>query len=928
MTPLTPTWAARLVALWLLVALATPVLAQRTNDSREHRRRQFRNTPTPTPTPNPEPENPTPNTPATLRGQLLDGETGEGLAGGTVRVEGTGTGTLTDYQGNFTLTGLPPGPVVVRVSYVGYVDTTLNLTLRGGENALDAFRVAPDAIGLQAVEVLAALARDRQTPVAISSIDLNYRLERGGNQELPMLLKLTPSVYTSYVGGGFGDSRIAIRGFQQEEVAVLINGIPVNDMNAGRVFWSNWLGLNDVLRTMQVQRGLGATRLALPSIGGTINMITRTTDLERGGSITLETGSVYSLKSTLALSTGRSAKGFAATFVGSRTVGPGYVDRTHIDAWSYYLSLAQELGRRHLISLNALGAPQTHDQRNTRLTPSEWQARSSTRFNPDWGLLQGQPLNSSTNYYHKPQVALNHQWQIAERSLLTTSLYGTWGRGGGSGVNTVANEAGSRPSLRNNAADSLLNWDALYAFNRGSNLDTVFDAQTGNILMRGHRAYGVLRYSVLNHNQYGAISTFQQGLGPYFQLLAGLDVRTYTSEHYRKLENLLGGDYFIETGYENDPELITLNQSGQRDTLNGRIQRLGDVIDYHYKTRLNNYGGFATLEYNTPRVSAYVSTALCNSTMHRTELMNPTRANAETEGHTAAQSPTYSFLGYNAKAGLNVRLGKPHNVFANLGYFERAPFYRFVFNDERFSNATSRNPKNERVLGLELGYGLHTRRAILNINGYYTRWMDKGLRTTYTRADGIRSFVNIPGVQALHTGIEVDGHWQPLQWLQVNGMLSLGNWTWQNNVTAYIQNEATLEQDTLNLFIKGLKVGDAAQTTASLGLRFQPGPGFYLAVDFSHYANLYAAFTPESRTAEADAGQQAWRLPAYNLVDAHAGYTFRVGATATTLRLSCTNLLNHAYIMEARDGTTHDAQTGRVFYGFGRNFNLSLQMRF
>jgi hypothetical protein len=860
----------------------------------------------------------------------MDGESGEGLASAVVVLEGTQTGVLTDFDGNFRLPNLPTGTVRLRVYYIGYVDTTLTLSLQPGENAMPPLAVMPDAIGIEAIEVLAALARDRQTPVALSSIDATYRLERGGNQELPMLLKLTPSVYTSNAGGGFGDSRIAIRGFQQEEVAVLINGIPINDMNAGRVFWSNWVGLGDVLRTMQVQRGLGASRLAIPSIGGTINMITRTTDQERGGSVTLETGSVYAMKATASLSSGRTAKGFAATFVGSRTVGPGYINRTSIDAWSYYLSLAQELGSRHLLSLNVLGAPQVHDQRFTRLTVSEWANRSSNRFNPDYGLLQGEKLNSGTNFYHKPQVALNHQWQISDRSLLTTSLYGTWGRGGGTGVNTVANEANSRPSLRNNAADSLLNWDALYTFNRGNSLDTVFNAQTGSILMRGHRAYAVLRNSNNNHDQYGLLTTFQQTLGESVKLLAGADVRLYTSEHYRDIRNLLGGDYFIETGYANDPELITLNQSGQRDTLNGRIQRLGGVIDYHYQTRINNYGGFLTAEYNTRRVSAYLSGAVSNTSMQRVEIMNPARANATREGvnPTQTESDVLNFLGYNLKGGVNYRIGEVHNVFASAGIFERAPFFRFVFNDERLSNATSKDPQTEKVMSFELGYGLRTRRAQANVNAYYTQWRDKGLRTSYTRADNVLSFVNIPGVQALHTGIEADGQWQFHKWFTLSGMLSLGNWQWQNDVTAYIQNEATLAQDTLNLYIKGLNVGDAAQTTASLGLRFQPSSAFYLALDYGHYANLYAAFTPESRTREADAGKQAWALPAYNLLDLHAGYSFRIGSTDATFRLSCINLLNHAYIMEAQDGSTHDAQTGRVFYGFGRNLNFALQVRF
>ena len=167
-----------------------------------------------------------------------------------------------------------------------------------------------------------------------------------GNQEFPEILKSTPGVYATKGGGGFGDSEIRLRGFESENIAVMINGIPVNDMENGRVYWSNWAGLSDVTRFMQVQRGLGASKVAVPSIGGTINIVTKTTDAEEGGSVLYSIGNDGYEKVGATVSTGKMENGWAATVSGSRTTGDGYIDGTEFSGFSYFLNIAKELRRR------------------------------------------------------------------------------------------------------------------------------------------------------------------------------------------------------------------------------------------------------------------------------------------------------------------------------------------------------------------------------------------------------------------------------------------------------------------------------------------------------------------------------------------------------------------------------------------------------
>ena len=180
-----------------------------------------------------------------------------------------------------------------------------------------------------------SFAIDRKTPVAVSTIkaaDIELKL---GTQEFPEILKSTPGVYATKTGGGYGDARINLRGFSSQNVAVMINGVPVNDMENGAVYWSNWAGLADVTSAMQVQRGLGASKVAVPSIGGTINIISKSTDLTQGGKIAATVGNDGYMKTVASYNTGEMDGGHALSLLFSRVEGDGYVDGTMFEGYNY-----------------------------------------------------------------------------------------------------------------------------------------------------------------------------------------------------------------------------------------------------------------------------------------------------------------------------------------------------------------------------------------------------------------------------------------------------------------------------------------------------------------------------------------------------------------------------------------------------------------
>ena len=347
---------------------------------------------------------------------------------------------------------------------------------------------------------VADIAKDRKTPVAVSTIKEAQIVEKLGNQEFPEVLNTTPSVYATKSGGGFGDSKINIRGFAQENVAVMINGVPVNDMENGAVYWSNWAGLSDVTSAMQVQRGLGSSKLAIASVGGTINVVTRAADKKQGGIVSLGVANDDYLKTLFAYNSGKMSTGWSTSFLLSRTAGNMYANGTEFEGYNYYWALGYQNGK-HDFQFTITGAPQWHNQRSSFITIANYikyggvnGGDPNRKYNADWGLLNGEEYSMRRNYYHKPVMSLNWDWNISSASKLNTVVYASFGRGGGTGdTGSVGGKNFSNAAWR--LPDGTANFDAIYAANAAS-------TPTAGVLVR--------RASINSHNWFGIISSFNQ----------------------------------------------------------------------------------------------------------------------------------------------------------------------------------------------------------------------------------------------------------------------------------------------------------------------------------------------------------------------------------------------------------------------------------
>ncbi|MDV7137868.1 TonB-dependent receptor [Maribacter sp. TH_r10] len=827
----------------------------------------------------------------TITGTIVDGETGAPLPGASIIVKGTSNGTSADFDGNFTI-NVSNESGTLRVSYLGFNTKEMPFTSTGN---IGTITLMPDASALDEVIVTTySLAVDRKTPVAVSTIkagDIELKL---GTQEFPEILKSTPGIYATKSGGGFGDGRVNIRGFSSENVAVMINGIPVNDMENGAVYWSNWAGLGDVTRAMQVQRGLGASKIAVPSIGGTINVVTKTTDVEEGGNIISSVGNDGYQKYGATYSTGLLDNGFAVTVSGASTKGQGYVDGTEFTGISYFLNISKQINDAHEISFSAFGAKQRHGQRqNRQLIETYEKSENGRKFNADWGYKNGQVTHQEDNFYHKPQMSLNHYWDINENTNLSTVVYASFGSGGGGGY------AGTNKFSFDGTGFSEYR-DGLYGT---IDFDKIVDE---NISAGANGAETYLRASRNDHNWYGVLSTLKTNLSDNLVLLGGLDYRNYKGIHFSEVTDLLGAQYALGDGDVNNPNAIL---------------KVGDKRDYYNDGLVGWLGAFAQLEYDVnDKINTFISLAASNTGYKRVDYFN------YLDSDSLQETDRYNFFGFSTKGGANYRIDEKHNVFANLGYFEKAADFDAVF--QNFDNEhINEDAANQKITSFELGYGYRTSKLSGNINLYRTTWSDRTETVGFQQPDGTNAFANILGVNAIHQGVEVDFVYRASEKFSLTGMLSLGDWRWDSDVTdVQILDEDQNLIETVNLFIKDLHVGDAAQTTFALGANYNFGPKTTLVLDYNYYDNLFADFDPSDRgTAGAP---DAWELPSYGLFDAAITHGFNFGPFDTTITARMNNVFDTRYVTDAQDGTGSVAETALVYYGFGRTFSLGAKLNF
>ena len=799
---------------------------------------------------------------------------------------------------------------------------------------------------VQGVEDFASRAVEGVTPVSFSTVDVEQMQMELGSRDLPMVLETTPSVYASQDGGGSGDSRINVRGFNQRNVAVLINGIPQNDMENGWVYWSNWDGVADTAESVQVQRGMSNVNLATPSVGGTLNIITNPAGQNLGGVFKQEFGSGNFLKTSVTAHTGMMLDDkLAVSAAIIRKTGDGIIDKTWTDAWAYYVGASYIINEQNRLDFTFLGAPQRHGQNSYDHNVAEYDQDFARKlgadpasfedypemgrdWNENWSPLTKdykgkQYFNGGTesryeddyvmereNYFHKPLASLNWAWEPSDDLSVYTAFYWSGGEGGGTG------NYGSTKKFYNGEYPGVFG-------------DYQFSAQKTyeNNLTGNGRAFGILRNSVNVQNTWGAITKATYTVNDNLVIEAGLDWRSAWAKHYREVRDLLGGEYFLEYNSNND--------NYQNDSGTTKVFQ-GDKIAYDTKNTIDWVGAFVQAEYTTDKWTAFGMFGTSSIEYGHTNYFKT--VDGSVGGDYATVNPD-AISGYQTKGGVLYNVTDEVALYVNAGHYDSAPILDGIIDDS--ASIANPDPKNEKFTNFEVGVNYSNKAGTLAINAdvYSTKWEDRTVTRTVDITQDEDGLATITGLNQDHMGVEIEGTYMPNDQWRFDAAVSLNKWEYVNDVHAVVRSyDNPNDSYDLNLYLDGLKVGDAPQKQFVLRSTYKPFAGFSASLVGKWNGEFYAEFNPEDRD-DANDRAQSWETPDFWVWDLHLNYhtTYETSWTVldVTYFVHVFNMMDETYINEATDNDgynawdfDHDADDAGVKLGLPRNFNAGVKIRF
>jgi hypothetical protein len=593
-------------------------------------------------------------------------------------------------------------------------------------------------------------------------------------------------------------------------------------------------------------------------------------------------------------------------------------------------------------------------------------------------------------------MSLNWDYKFNSTTKLSAVVYGSWGRGGGSnGAGGIRGNSFSSDVLRR--ADGSINVDLIQGWNSGEQAVTIggtpyVRAQNSAGFYQNSSASGrigngtsvpyvydnttgISKISSINsHNWYGGVINLNKKINSKMTVDFGLDARTYRGIHYQNINDLLGADNYSDKTDKNNPNRILSTTYQAEPNLNPffSLDYQTAKINYNNDGVVNWYGAFTQFEYATEKLTAFVQGAVSNQGFKREDYFLYLNSNP------LASTEFKNILGGNIKGGANYNINEHHNVFVNAGYYSKQPFFNAVYPNNQ--SLVNEKLTNEKILGFEAGYGFRSRIFNANVNLYHTSWSDRNQRNADTNSSNIGGYFNIEGITEVHSGVELDMT-AKLDKLKLNGMVSVGNWVYKGDVMSdrFDQfNQPFAGSTPTKLYLDGIKVGDAAQTTASIGASYEVVRGLSLDGNYRWTDKLYTAISPVNSngslnftspigtapSASAPINRGSLQLPSFGLVDAGFSYKMLVGkdkSDSVNFRLNINNLLDTVYIAEGKTNTftgmsrsefqsgdaaqtaagdaayaTYLAQgeyngvhkSNQVFFGFGRTWNFGITYNF
>lgn len=917
----------------------------------------------------------------TLQGVVKDAESEQPLSDAAVVVTGSGQVAATDNEGRFKITGLSCTSCSLSVTHDGY--RPVDLTITGNARS-------------KPVEILLnKLQNNEIQQVDIPTITLaEAESQEDGAGEVANLLHASRDVFQNTSGFAWSPFRFRERGYDSGLFLTYINGVPFNDLETGFTPYGEFGGLNDVLRIRTSTVGLDAADFSFGDLGGATTIDTRAAvqrkQIRASYAVSNRT---YRNRIMLTASTGLMPGGWAVTLSGSkRWAQEGFVPGTLYDGYSYFASIDKKLGLRQSLNLTVFGAP-TRRGRSADSFQEMFDIAGTNYYNPLWGYWNGEKRNSSTVYNHQPTAMLRYDLAPSDRTKITAAVYAQKGVNDFTRLNFI-NGLNPAPDFNRRLPSSLedpaqaalwaellasdeslrqVDWASLYASNL-NNPNTIADANgvAGNTVSGINSIY-IVENQRSKNTEAGANVYLSHTFNPRVSLNGGGQYQWYKGQNFKLLDDLLGGDYWVDWDFFGnfDNQTNPLARNSDIRTPN-RIVGEGDVFGWDYNENIRRSKGWAQLQFSLPQLQLFFGAEVGQSSMWRTGNMQ----NGRFPNRSLGDSEKISFTTYAAKGGATWKLNGRNYLYANGYYGTKAPLFRNTFIAPRTRDLVVPDLEVSKVQSIEGGYLLRSPNYKARITGYLTEFKNE-TENIFVSAWSVgriideldlgslnlgddASFLEQPvffgsailkGVERRHAGIEAAIEAKPVPSWVFTAATSVGKYiyTARPNLLLSLDNGGTQIFDGGIVYQENFYVPRTPQTTASLGIKYESRRFWFASLTLNYADNFYYEFDRARRTSRFVSGltpaSPIWntiveqqKAPSAYTLDFFGGKSWLIKRKYYIyLNAGVNNILNNKDIVISgresyRNAFRNDVSdprfyTSELLYGYGTNFFVSLTLR-
>ncbi len=799
-------------------------------------------------------------------------------------------------------------------------------------------------------------------------------LDGENNQQYASLLSAGRDAFYNAAAFNWNIARFKMRGYSKFLFTTYLNGVPLEDLANGNTLVNLWMGLTDVFKSREMVIGLQPNQFSFGNLGNVINIHIAPIQQQRQNILNYSVANKnYSHRFNYAHYSGQLKKGWSFIYSTAwQWAKESYVPGTYTNYLSLFFAANKIISSKHLLTFSFLGSSAINGQA-AATTLEAMQLAGNRYYNPNWGYQNNRKRNAAEYRNIQPLIVSNYQWRIDQQSTFNLGALVSIGLQKSRGLDWH-NAPDPRPDyyrylpsfqtdpdlqmqvkkrLENEPNLLQLNWENFYEINQNSK-ETIANVNgiNGNNI-NGLRSRYILRDNNVLNTFFVLSPVLHKNYSGNWQLTAGGTVQYQQSHYFQTVNDLLGGDFFVNWNQFADQNLVANTNALQNDILHpNRLVKKGEKYGYDFQMNIWKASRFFQISKQFRHFDFFAAEALSYTGFQRLGLVKNGLFPQSSYGH----STTNTFLNYAFKSGITYKLNGKNYFSLNMAWLSMPPYYSDVFLSPRTRAATQDNITSTKYAAYELNYHLNTSFIKLRITGYLTTIQD-ALKIYTFYDDGVKGFVNdaLSNINQMNAGIELGAE---LRWndkLQFAGAFTLANNRYTNRPQAIVtfdNSSEIIQKETV--YIKNFKVPGSPQQAVNIAATYRPTRKGFITVSGNYMADNWLNLNRVRRTERAvqglDTKSNAFnaiirpeKLPDYFVVNLFTGYQFVMPAIQSKIKsnhlfvsLGITNLLNNkamvagGYEQMRFDFATQNPEKfpPKYYYAYGIQYFLSTSLKF